>query len=43
MTGYVQHIVDAPHDPEETVEIAIGAIAREVILALENRPGNTSS
>src|SRR3954453_11427237 len=35
MTGDIEHIVDAPHDPEESVEIAIRTIAGEVVLPLE--------
>src|SRR3954469_17957140 len=33
MTGHVEHIVDAPHDPEIAVKIAIGRVPGEVIPA----------
>src|SRR6185295_13431976 len=35
VAGYIEHVVDAAHDPEVTVEIAARAITGEVILALE--------
>jgi hypothetical protein len=33
--GDVQHVVDAAHDPEVAVHVAVGAVAGEVVLAAE--------
>src|SRR5262245_45764837 len=35
MSRDIQDIVDPPHDPEVTVEVAVGAIAGEIVLTLE--------
>ena len=38
MPGYIQHIIDAPHDPVIAVRVAVRRIAGEVIPILEPAP-----
>ncbi|MNT58104.1 hypothetical protein D3C72_1955200 [compost metagenome] len=35
MTGHVQHVIDAAHDPEVAILIAVGGVAGEVVLTVE--------
>jgi hypothetical protein len=35
VAGDVEHVVDAAHDPEVAVQVAVGAVAGQVVLAAE--------
>src|SRR5262249_5443909 len=34
----LQHIIDAPHDPEVSILVAVGAVARDVVAVVELLP-----